>query len=97
MKHEPPAYSAPMFATSMLFALLYTACIVSWSLLPDLPPHAMMLSLFPQVTQITPLGFLFGFVCALVYGSFIAAAFVFFYNLWPRVASLVVGRRTATP
>jgi hypothetical protein len=97
MQRSPLAYPAPIFATSMLFAVVYTAGIISWRLLPDLPPHAVMLSLFPQVSLITPFGFLFGLVCAVIYGAFISALFVFFYNLWPRVAALMAGRKIATP
>jgi hypothetical protein len=36
-------------------------------------------------------------LCAAVYGSSIAALFVLFYNLRPRVASVLAGRKTATP
>ena len=97
MKHQPLAYLPAMFATSMLFLVIYTACIVSWTLLPDLPPHAMMLALFPQVRLLTPVTFLYGLVCAVIYGSFVAAVFVFFYNLWPRFAAAVAGRKAAMP
>lgn len=89
MRHNPLPYLAAMFATSMLFAVIYVACVVSWSLLPDLPPHAVMLNLFPQVKLLTGPTFLYGLVCAVVYGSFIAAIFVSFYNLWPHLAVLV--------
>jgi hypothetical protein len=89
MRHKPLPYSATMFATSMLFAMIYIACVVSWSLLPDLPPHAVMLSLFPQVELLTGPTFLYGLVCAVVYGSLIAAIFVSFYKLWPHLAAFV--------
>lgn len=89
MKHRPLFYLPVMFATSMLFAVIYAACVVSWSLLPDLPPHAVMLNLFPQVRLLTAPAFLYGLFCAVVYGSFIAAIYVFFYNLWPHCAAFV--------
>jgi hypothetical protein len=89
MRHKPLPYLPTMFATSMLFAVTYIACVVSWSLLPELPPHAVMLNLFPQVRLLTASTFLYGLVCAVVYGSFIAAIFVFFFNLWPHLAALV--------
>ena len=89
MSHRSLSYRATMFATSALFAVIYVACVVSWSLLPDLPPHAAMLNRFPQARLLTGPAFLYGLVCAIVYGSFIAATFVFFYNLWPHLALLV--------
>jgi hypothetical protein len=32
----------------------------------------------------------------MIYGWFIAATFVFFYNLWPRFAAALSGRTTVT-
>ncbi len=89
MRHRSLPYLPTMFSSSLVFAVIYVACVVSWSLLPDLPPHVVMLNLFPQVRALTAPAFLYGLGCAVLYGSFIAAMFVFFYNLWPHCAALV--------
>ena len=93
-RHQSLPYLPAMFATCMLFQLLYVACIAAWSLFPDLPGHAAMIDLFPQFKLLDVPSFIYGLVASMIYGWFIAAAFVFFYNLWPSVASVISGRKT---
>jgi ABC-type multidrug transport system permease subunit len=97
MGYRALAYLPAMFATSMLFLVIYAACVVSWSLLPDLPPHAAMLKLFPQVRLLTTVSFLFGLVCSIVYGLFVAGVFVLSYNLWGRCSAFLMPRETPAP
>ena len=95
-RHQSLPYLPAMFATCMLFQLLYVACISAWSLFPDLPGHAAMIDLFPQFKLLDVPSFIYGLVASMIYGWFIAAAFVFFYNLWPGVASIISGGKTVT-
>jgi hypothetical protein len=95
-KPQPLPYLPAMFATCMLFQVLYVACIVSWSHFPDLPGHAAMINLFPQFKLLDVPSFIEGLVLSMIYGWVVAATFVFFYNLWPRFASVIFGRKTVT-
>ena len=93
-RHQPLPYLPAMFATCMLFQVLYVACIISWSLFPNIPAHTAMINLFPQFQLLDVPSFIYGLVASMIYGWFIAATFVFFYNLWPSVASMIAGRKT---
>ena len=95
-RQQPLPYLPAMFATCMLFQVTYVLCILSWSLFPDLPAHAAMINLFPQFKLLTVGSFIYGLILSMFYGWFIAATFVFFYNLWPSFASVIFGRKIAT-
>jgi predicted MFS family arabinose efflux permease len=95
-RQQPVAYLPAMFATCMLFNVLYVACIVFWALFPDLPEHAALNEIFPQFKLLDVPNFMYGLVMTMLYGWSVAAVFVFFYNLWPSLASLIVGNRTVT-
>ena len=87
-------YLPAMFGACMLFQVTYVLCIISWSLFPDLPGHAVMINLFPQFKLLTVGSFIYGLILSMFYGWFVAATFVFFYNLWPSFASVIFGRKT---
>ena len=89
----PIAYLPAMFATCMLFQVLYILCVVAWVFFPQLAGHAALLQVFPQFRLLDAPSFLYGFVMSMFYGWFVSAVFVFFYNLWPAAASLVFGRK----
>ena len=89
-------YLPAMFATCMLFQVLYVLCVAMWFIAPDLAGHAVLTQIFPQFSLLTLPSFIYGLVLSMFYGWFVAATFVFFYNLWPRFASLLFGRKTVT-
>ena len=93
-RHQSLPYLPAMFATCMLFQVLYVACIIAWSLFPAALPHAAVIALFPGFRLLDVPSFIYGLVASMFYGWFIAATFVFFYNLWPGIAA-VTSRRDA--
>ena len=94
-RQQPLAYLPAMFATCMLFNVLYVGCIALWTLFPDLPGHAALTEIFPQFKLLDVTSFIYGLAMSMIYGWFVAAVFVFFYNLWPSFASLILGHKTA--
>jgi hypothetical protein len=89
-------YLRTMFATCMLFQTIYVVCILFWLAFPDLKGHALLLAIFPNFTLLTLGSFLYGFIMSMFYGWIAASVFVFFYNLWPSVASVLFGKRVAS-
>jgi len=96
-RQQPLPYLPAMFATCMLFQTLYVLCVVAWFIAPDLPGHAVLTTIFPAFQLLTIGSFIYALILSMLYGWFIAATFVFFYNLWPTFASVVFGRKTVTP
>lgn len=94
MTRPPLSYLPTMFATCMLFQLVYVLCILIWFFAPGLPGHATLAQLFPQFSLLDLPNFIYGLVLSMMYGWLVAATFVFFYNLWPRFAAVV--RRSQT-
>ncbi len=94
MKTQPIHYLPAMFATCMLFMALYSLCVVLWLFLPDLPGHAMLETLFPRFKLLDVPSFCYGMIMSAIYGWFVAVVFVFFYNLWPKLAHVVFGVKT---
>lgn len=94
-QHLP--YLPAMFATCMLFQTLYVLCIALWFVAPGLSGHAILTTLFPGIQLLNLTCFLYGLLMSMVYGWLVAATFVFFYNLWPSVASFVLGGEIVTP
>ena len=90
-------YLPAMFAACMLFQALYVLCVAMFFIAPGLPGHAALTQIFPQFNLLDAPSFIYGLVLSMVYGWFVAATFVFFYNLWPRFAALLAGRKTVTP
>jgi hypothetical protein len=87
-------YLRTMFATCMLFQVIYLLCVALWLGFPDLNGHALLLAIFPYFKLLTVGSFIYGFVASMVYGWIAATIFVFFFNLWPHLATGAVGRRT---
>ncbi|KRR13422.1 hypothetical protein CQ12_09875 [Bradyrhizobium jicamae] len=88
-------YLRTMFATCMLFQVIYALCVVLWLAFPDLKGHALLLAVFPNFKLLTVGSFIYGFIASMVYGWIAAIIFVFFFNLWPQLTSAIVGRRAA--
>lgn len=81
-----------MFASCMLLQTLYVLCVALWALFPDLNGHIVLTTLFPQFKLLDVPNFIYGLVLSAIYGWFVAAVFVFFYNLWPALRLLPTGR-----
>ena len=93
---QPLPYLRTMFATCMLFQVIYVLCVVLWILFPDLKGHALLTSVFPEFKLLNVLSFIYGLMASMIYGWCVAIVFVFFYNFWPRLAGLVFGRTLST-
>ena len=89
-------YVRTMFATCMLFQVVYVLCAVLWLGFPDLKGHALLPAIFPNLALLTIGSFIYGLIASAVYGWIVAIIFVFFYNLWPNLAAPLPGR-TAVP
>lgn len=89
-------YLRAMFATCMLFQVVYVLCVLLWLADPGLKVHALLPAIFPNFTLLTVGSFIYGLIASMVYGWITAIIFVFFYNLWPTLAAPVVGPRTAS-
>lgn len=94
---EPLPYLPPMFAACMLFQTIYVLCVVLWAFFPELSGHALLTNIFPQFRLLDAPSFFYGLILSAMYGWFVAAGFVFFYNLWPAFLRVVTGRRAVTP
>ena len=86
-------YLRTMFATCMLFQVVYIVCVVLWLAFPDLKGHALLLAVFPNFKLLTVGSFIYGIFASMLYGWIAAIIFVFFFNLWPQLTAAVVGRR----
>ena|SRR6185436_4106971 len=95
-KLQPLPYLPAMFSTCMLFQVLYVLCVALWFVAPDLPGHAVLTQIFPQFNLLDVPSFIYGLVLSMMYGWFLAVVFVFFYNLWPRLAALISGGKIVT-
>ena len=94
--HSLP-YLPAMFASCMLFQTLYVLCVALWLMFPELSGHLLLTSIFPQFRLLDLPNFVYGLILSAIYGWFMAAVFVFFYNLWPVFSGFVTGRRTISP
>lgn len=88
-------YVRTMFATCMLFQVIYVLCVLLWLAFPDLKGHAILPAIFPNFTLLTIRSFIYGLIGSGVYGWIVAIIFVFFYNLWPGLAAALFGQRAA--
>jgi len=91
MKTQSIHYLPAMFATCMLFMVLYSLCVALWVFFPDMPGHAALETLFPGFKLLDVPNFCYGMIMSAIYGWFVAAVFVFFYNLWPKLAHALFG------
>jgi hypothetical protein len=96
-KSEPLPYLPTMFATCMLFQVIYVLCVGLWLFFPDLKRHALLVDIFPQFKLLDLPSFVYGLVASAVYGWLVSAVFVFFYNRWPSFARLIWGRTKVSP
>ena len=88
-------YVRTMFATCMLFQVIFVLCAALWLVSPDLKGHALLPVIFPNFTLLTIGSFIYGLVASMLYGWVVAIIFVFFYNLWPTFAGKIMGRELA--
>jgi hypothetical protein len=95
-KSEALPYLPAMFATCMLFQVIYVLCVALWVFFPELRGHALLLDVFPQFKLLDIPNFVYGLIASGVYGWIVSAIFVFFYNLWPTVARFVWGKSAAS-
>src|SRR3954451_23105779 len=79
-------YVRTMFATCMLFQVVYVLCALLWMAFPDLKGHGILPAIFPNFTLLTTGSFVYGLIASAIYGWIVAILFVFFYNLWPSFA-----------
>lgn len=86
-------YLRSMFAACMFFQVVYVLCVILWVAFPALKGHELLPMIFPNFTLLTIGSFIYGLVAAMIYGWIAAVIFVFFYNLWPSVVSIFLGRR----
>jgi hypothetical protein len=88
-------YVRTMFATCMLFQVVYVLCVLLWVAFPALQGHAMLPAIFPNFTLLTVGSFIYGLIASMIYGWIAAVIFVLFYNLWPRISAALFGERGA--
>jgi len=86
-------YVRTMFATCMLFQVIYVLCVLLWLAYPDLKGHYLLPAIFPNFTLLTLGSFIYGLVASGIYGWIVAVTFVFFYNLWPTLAAILFGQK----
>lgn len=89
MKYQPLLYLPAMFATCMLFQVLYVACVGLWFINPDLKGHEVLFALIPGFKLLDFVSFIYGFFLMMLYGWAVAITFVFFYNFFPKWARLI--------
>ena len=53
-------YVRTMFATCMLFQVIYVLCVVLWLAFPELKGHALLPAIFPNFTLLSIGSFIFG-------------------------------------
>lgn len=91
MKTNPLPYLPNMFASCMVVMVVYSLCVLLWVFFPDMAGHAILLAIFPGFKLLNFANFIYGMLLSSVYGWFISATYVFFYNLWPRWIRLISG------
>ena len=89
-------YLRTMFATCMLFQVIYVLCVLLWLAYPDLKGHAILPVVFPNFMLLTVRSFIYGLIASMIYGWIAAIIFVFFYNLWPSLIAALFGPRLAS-
>lgn len=90
------SYAPAMFASCMLFQTLYVLCVLLWLMFPELSGHLLLTSIFPQFRLLDLPNFIDGLILSATYGWFVAAVFVFFYNLWPSFLGLFTAGKAAS-
>lgn len=90
-KYHPLAYLPTLFASCMLFQVIYVLCVMLWAVFPELKGHALLIEIFPGFELLSIASFFYGLIAAAFYGWFVATVFVFFYNLWAGVVRIISG------
>jgi len=85
-----------MFATCMLFQVIYVLCVLLWLAFPPLKGHELLTAIFPNFAFLTVGSFIYGLIASMIYGWIAAVIFVFFYNLWPTISAALFRQRGAT-
>jgi hypothetical protein len=85
-------YLRTMFATCMVFQVIFALCVLLWFVDPNLKGHYLLPAIFPNFTFLTIGSFIYGLIASGVYGWVVAITFVFFYNLWPTLAVALLGQ-----
>jgi hypothetical protein len=93
-RYQSLPYLPAMFASCMLFQTIYVLCVALWLVLPDLSGHLLLTNIFPQFRLLDLPSFVYGLILSALYGWFVAAAFVFFYNLWPAFLGVLASNKT---
>lgn len=86
-------YLRSMFATCMLFQVIYTLCVILWLAVPTLRGHELLPAIFPNFKLLTFGSFIYGLIASMIYGWIAASIFVFFYNLWPTLVARFLGQQ----
>lgn len=85
-------YVRAMFATCMLFQVIFVLCVLLWLIYPDLEGHSLLPAIFPGFRLLTIGSFIYGLIASGVYGWIVAIIFVFFCNLWPALVTVLFGQ-----
>ena len=59
-KSDPLPYLPTMFATCMLFQVIYVLCVALWVFFPELKGHALLADIFPQFKLLDIPSFVYG-------------------------------------
>ncbi len=86
-------YLRTMFGTCMLFQTIYVLCVLLWLSYPEFKGHILLPAIFPNFNLLTLGSFIYGLIASMIYGWITAIIFVFFYNLWPGLAAMFLGRK----
>ena len=87
-------YLRTMFATCMVFQVIYALCVLLWLVDPNLKGHYLLPAIFPNFTFLTIGNFIYGLIASGLYGWVVAITFTFFYNLWPSLTAALFGQRS---
>ena len=63
-KSHPLPYLPTMFATCMLFQVIYVLCVALWAAFPDLKGHALLIDIFPQFKLLDVPSFVYGLIAS---------------------------------
>lgn len=87
--HSPLPYLPNLFASCMVFMVIYTLCVLLWIWMPEMPGHVILTTLIPSFKLLDFANFCYGMMMSAIYGWFIAGTYVFFHNLWPKLLHLI--------
>jgi hypothetical protein len=85
-------YLRTMFATCMVFQVIFALCVLLWFVDPNLKGHYLLPAIFPNFTFLTIGSFIYGLIASGVGGRVVASDFLFFSNLLPTLAVALLGQ-----